>query len=59
MRMIYKVTVISGENKIGFGFNSFNDMTDFLHILLETADGFETGETQIHVGRENEDPTEK
>ena len=55
--MIYKVTVIYGENKIPFGFNSFNDMTGFLQSVLETVEGFENGETQIVVSREEESLT--
>ena len=55
--MIYTVTVISGENRVRFGFNSFIDMTAFLATVTETVDGFDEGETQILVQRENENPT--
>ena len=57
-KMIYTVTVISGINKIRFGFNHFSDMTKFLETVTETVDGFEEGKTSILVAREEENPTE-
>lgn len=54
--MIYTVTIISGDNRIRFGFNSFANMTEFLSVATETVDGFETGETEILVKREEENP---
>lgn len=52
--MIYTVTVVNGDNKVRFGFNTFSDMTTFLQTVTETVDGFEEGETQIIVTREEE-----
>ena len=56
--MIYTVIVINGDNRVRFGFNRFSDMIDFLQTVAETVDGFEEGETQILIGREEENPAE-
>jgi len=50
--MMYTVEVSDNTNQIKFRFNNFGDMTEFLQTVTETADGFEEGETQITVKRE-------
>jgi hypothetical protein len=54
--VIYTITIIQSTSRIRFGFNRFSDMESFLSTVMETVEGFDTGETTVIVAREEENP---